>query len=264
MDKGKNLIRQAVLASLLAFNWNNAVWAAEGVDQPFSTVSELEALGGIASITSGNIYHTTKGIYASGEDFIYNSGAIKLDISGFANAENTGVESIGIFGFNGTTDLKQIEMNFTDASGSVNNLDVYGVKTYSSGVVKMGDGSKITIYGDVSGKRSSSQSYGMKGLYAGNNGKRNPGIIEVGDDFELSVTNIGDGWVFGIDSYDGASITVGDNLKLFVSGQNETRGVEVGYNNASAALGKAASIDVYSEDGTATGIFVLNSPFFGS
>ena len=262
MDKGKNLIRQAVLAGLLAFNWNNAVWAAEGVDQPFSTVSELEALGGIASITSGNIYHTTKGIYASGEDFIYNSGAIKLDISGFANAENTGVESIGIFGFNGTTDLKQIEMIFTDASGSVSNLDVYGVKTYSSGVVKMGDGSKITIYGDVSGKRSSSQSYGMKGLYAGNNGKRNPGIIEVGDDFELSVTNIGDGWVFGIDSYDGASITVGDNLKLFVSGQNETRGVEVGYNNASAALGKAASIDVYSEDGTATGIFVLNSGSF--
>lgn len=152
MKRKKDVIKKAVLASVLAMSLNNAVWAAEGVDQPFSTVSELEALGGISSITSGNIYHTTKGIYASGEDFIYNSGAIKLDISGFANAENTGVESIGIFGFNGTTDLKQIEMNFTDASGSVNNLDIYGVKTYSSGVVKMGDGSKITIYGDVSGK----------------------------------------------------------------------------------------------------------------
>ena len=41
------------------------VWAAEGVDQPFSTVSELEAFGGIASIDSSSISHVTKGIYAS-------------------------------------------------------------------------------------------------------------------------------------------------------------------------------------------------------
>lgn len=82
MKRKKDVIKKAVLASVLAMSLNNVVWAAEGVDQPFSTVSELEALGGIASIDSSSISHVTKGIYASGNDFIYNSGAIKLDING--------------------------------------------------------------------------------------------------------------------------------------------------------------------------------------
>lgn len=75
MKRKKDVIKKAVLASVLAMSLNNVVWAAEGVDQPFSTVSELEALGGIASIDSSSISHVTKGIYASGNDFIYNSGA---------------------------------------------------------------------------------------------------------------------------------------------------------------------------------------------
>lgn len=129
MKRKKDVIKKAVLASVLAMSLNNVVWAAEGVDQPFSTVSELEALGGIASIDSSSISHVTKGIYASGNDFIYNSGAIKLDINGFANSTNSGYDSIGIFGYNSTIDLKQIEMNFIDTSGTVHNLDVYGVKT---------------------------------------------------------------------------------------------------------------------------------------
>lgn len=142
MKRKKDVIKKAVLASVLAMSLNNVVWAAEGVDQPFSTISELEALGGIASIDSSSISHVTKGIYASGNDFIYNSGAIKLDINGFANSTNSGYDSIGIFGYNSTIDLKQIEMNFIDTSGTVHNLDVYGIKTYASGVVKIGDDSK--------------------------------------------------------------------------------------------------------------------------
>lgn len=71
MKRKKDVIKKAVLASVLAMSLNNVVWAAEGVDQPFSTVSELEALGGIASIDSSSISHVTKGIYASGNDFIY-------------------------------------------------------------------------------------------------------------------------------------------------------------------------------------------------
>ena len=51
MKRKKDVIKKAVLASVLAMSLNNVVWAAEGVDQPFSTVSELEALGGIASST---------------------------------------------------------------------------------------------------------------------------------------------------------------------------------------------------------------------
>ena len=70
MKRKKDVIKKAVLASVLAMSLNNVVWAAEGVDQPFSTVSELEALGGIASIDSSSISHVTKGIYASGNDFI--------------------------------------------------------------------------------------------------------------------------------------------------------------------------------------------------
>ena len=50
MKRKKDVIKKAVLASVLAMSLNNVVWAAEGVDQPFSTVSELEALGGIASM----------------------------------------------------------------------------------------------------------------------------------------------------------------------------------------------------------------------
>lgn len=87
MKRKKDVIKKAVLASVLAMSLNNVVWAAEGVNQPFSTVSELEALGGIASIDSSSISHVTKGIYASGNDFIYNSGAIKLDINGFATLQ---------------------------------------------------------------------------------------------------------------------------------------------------------------------------------
>ena len=62
MKRKKDVIKKAVLASVLAMSLNNVVWAAEGVDQPFSTVSELEALGGIASIDSSSISHVTKGI----------------------------------------------------------------------------------------------------------------------------------------------------------------------------------------------------------
>ena len=50
MKRKKDVIKKAVLASVLAMSLNNVVWAAEGVDQPFSTVSELEALGGIAML----------------------------------------------------------------------------------------------------------------------------------------------------------------------------------------------------------------------
>lgn len=46
MKRKKDVIKKAVLASVLAMSLNNVVWAAEGVDQPFSTVSELEALWG--------------------------------------------------------------------------------------------------------------------------------------------------------------------------------------------------------------------------
>lgn len=52
MKRKKDVIKKAVLASVLAMSLNNVVWAAEGVDQPFSTVSELEALGGIARLST--------------------------------------------------------------------------------------------------------------------------------------------------------------------------------------------------------------------
>lgn len=210
MKRKKDVIKKAVLASVLAMSLNNVVWAAEGVDQPFSTVSELEALGGIASIDSSSISHVTKGIYASGNDFIYNSGAIKLDINGFANSTNSGYDSIGIFGYNSTIDLKQIEMNFIDTSGTVHNLDVYGIKTYASGVVKIGDDSKITVSGNVSGLDSNNQPNVMKGMYAGDNATMDSGIIEVGDNLELNVINAGTGWTYGIEvSQSGIKSAVG-------------------------------------------------------
>lgn len=82
--KKKNFTRQAVLTSLLALACQQAVWAAEGVDMPFSTPEALEALGGTAPITSSNVDHVTKGIFISGHDFIYTSGPVKLDITGFS------------------------------------------------------------------------------------------------------------------------------------------------------------------------------------
>ena len=262
MKRKKDVIKKAVLASVLAMSLNNVVWAAEGVDQPFSTVSELEALGGIASIDSSSISHVTKGIYASGNDFIYNSGAIKLDINGFANSTNSGYDSIGIFGYNSTIDLKQIEMNFIDTSGTVHNLDVYGIKTYASGVVKIGDDSKITVSGNVSGLDSNNQPNVMKGMYAGDNATMDSGIIEVGDNLELNVINAGTGWTYGIDSYDGATISVGDGVRLFVTGGKDTRGVEVGFNDAKVTLGENASIIANSRDGVALGVFVFNKGKF--
>ena len=38
MKRKKDVIKKAVLASVLAMSLNNVVWAAEGVNQPFSTV----------------------------------------------------------------------------------------------------------------------------------------------------------------------------------------------------------------------------------
>ena len=117
-------------------------------------------------------------------------------------------------------------MNFIDTSGTVHNLDVYGIKTYASGVVKIGDDSKITVSGNVSGLDSNNQPNVMKGMYAGDNATMDSGIIEVGDNLELNVINAGTGWTYGIDSYDGATISVGDGLRLFVTGGKDTRGVE--------------------------------------
>ena len=262
MKRKKDVIKKAVLASVLAMSLNNVVWAAEGVDAPFTTVGALEGVGGTASITSSNVNHVVKGIYSSSQDFIYNSGNIKLDIDGFASSTNVEHDSIGIFSYNGTVDLKQLEMNFVDTSGTVHNTNVYGVKTYASGVVKIGDGSKITVSGNVSNIDPDDPYYIMKGLYAGDNATMDSGIITVGDDFELTVHNYGDGWTYGIDSYDGATISVGDGMKLFVTGGKDTRGVEVGLNEAKVTLGESASITANSRDGVALGVFVFNTGKF--
>lgn len=262
MKRKKDVIKKAVLASVLAMSLNNVVWAAEGVDAPFTTVGALEGVGGTASITSSNVDHVVKGIYSSNQDFIYNSGNIKLDIDGFASSTNVEHDSIGIFSYNGTVDLKQLEMNFVDTSGTVHNTDVYGVKTYASGVVKIGDGSKITVSGNVSNIDPDDPYYIMKGLYAGDNATMDSGIITVGDDFELTVHNYGDGWTYGIDSYDGATISVGDGMKLFVTGGKDTRGVEVGFHEAKVTLGESASITANSRDGVALGVFVFNTGKF--
>ena len=262
MKRKKDVIKKAVLASVLAMSLNNVVWAAEGVDAPFTTVGALEGVGGTASITSSNVNHVVKGIYSSSQDFIYNSGNIKLDIDGFASSTNVEHDSIGIFSYNGTVDLKQLEMNFVDTSGTVHNTDVYGVKTYASGVVKIGDGSKITVSGNVSNIDPDDPYCIMKGLYAGDNATMDSGIITVGDDFELTVHNYGDGWTYGIDSYDGATISVGDGMKLFVTGGKDTRGVEVGLNEAKVTLGESASITANSRDGVALGVFVFNTGKF--
>ncbi|MFQ9522972.1 MAG: autotransporter outer membrane beta-barrel domain-containing protein [Phascolarctobacterium faecium] len=153
-------------------------------------------------------------------------------------------------------------MNFIDTSGTVHNQDVYGIKTYASGVVKIGDDSKITVSGNVSGLDSNNQPNVMKGMYAGDNATMDSGIIEVGDNLELNVINAGTGWTYGIDSYDGATISVGDGLRLFVTGGKDTRGVEVGFNDAKVTLGENASIIANSRDGVALGVFVFNKGKF--
>lgn len=88
------------------------------------------------------------------------------------------------------------------------------------------------------------------------------GIITVGDDFELTVHNYGDGWTYGIDFYDGATISVGDGMKLFVTGGKDARGVEVGFHEAKVTLGESASITANSRDGVALGVFVFNTGKF--
>lgn len=258
MKERKKVLKRSILAGLLTVTCQQAIWAAEGIDMPFSTVNALEAVGGIASIDSSNINHRDKGISVSDSDFIYNSGAVKLDITGFAGAINNS-SSNGIFGYNGTVDLKQIELDFTDDPGIVHNMDVYGVKTYAAGVIKLGDSSKITVSGNVSNINPNNPYYTMKGLYAGDNATLGPGRIEVGDRFELNVINAGDGWTYGIDSYDDARITVGDKMKMFVSGEKETRGVEVGFHDAQLTIGDDAEITVKSKNGLAVGAFVFNT-----
>ena len=102
----------------------------------------------------------------------------------------------------------------------------------------------------------------MKGMYAGDNATMDSGIIEVGDNLELNVINAGTGWTYGIDSYDGATISVGDGVRLFVTGGKDTRGVEVGFNDAKVTLGENASIIANSRDGVALGVFVFNKGKF--
>ena len=221
---------------------------------PFTTTGALEALGGTASVNSGNIKHITKGIYSSGQDFIYNSGVVKLDINGFANATNTGLESIGIFSNDSVVELKQIELNFIDNPSVEHNLSVFGIKVYASGVVKVGDDSKVTVSGNVSNQNGT---YTMKGLYASNSNVMEPGVIEAGNDFELNVTNNGKASTYGIDAYNGAKVSVGRDMKLFVAGQGEIRGIRVGGGAtvASVNIGENAYITAKSQAGAATGIF---------
>lgn len=99
-------------------------------------------------------------------------------------------------------------------------------------------------------------------MYAGDNATMDSGIIEVGDNLELNVINAGTGWTYGIDSYDGATISVGDGLRLFVTGGKDTRGVEVGFNDAKVTLGENASITANSRDGVALGVYVFNTGKF--
>ena len=59
-----------------------------------------------------------------------------------------------------------------------------------------------------------------------------------------------------------ATISVGDGLRLFVTGGKDTRGVEVGFNDAKVTLGENASIIANSRDGVALGVFVFNKGKF--
>ena len=79
---------------------------------------------------------------------------------------------------------------------------------------------------------------------------------------DRNVINAGTGWTYGIDSYDGATISVGDGLRLFVTGGKDTRGVEVGFNDAKVTLGENASIIANSRDGVGLGVFVFNKGKF--
>lgn len=57
-------------------------------------------------------------------------------------------------------------------------------------------------------------------------------------------------------------ISVGDGLRLFVTGGKDTRGVEVGFNDAKVTLGENASITANSRDGVALGVYVFNTGKF--
>lgn len=262
MKKKKILVR-AVLTSLLALSCQPAVWATEGVDMPFSTPSVLAGEGGTAFITSSNVNHLTKGIYASGHDFTYDSGPINLDITGFAHpSENIAKRSIGIYAYNGTIDLPKIELNFIATPEIVNEMEVYGVQTYATGVVKLGDDSKITVSGNVSGPIPSSGADAiMTGMYAGDNATEDSGKIEVGNNFVMKVQNTGNAETYGILSFDRASITAGNNMQLDVAGQNSTIGV-MSELNSTVALGKDASVTVKSTNGQAMGVYALNNGLF--
>lgn len=251
--KRTKILRKIVLGSLLTAVCGNAVCSAEGIDMPFFTVDELERVDGTASIDSSKVNHSTKGIYSVDQDFIYSSD-VKLDINGFAGAKSNSTESVGIFGTRGTVDIQKLEMNFIDNPDKVHDISIYGIKTYSSGVVKLGDNSKLTMAGNSSKV--------IKGIYAGNNSTPVAGVIGIGDSFEMNIINYGTGVAYGIQAYDNGTITVGDNLKLFVSGANDTRGVEVGFNSAAVDLGSNADINVSSSSGKATGVFVYGTGAF--
>ena len=258
MKLKKVALQKAALASVLALAINNVAWAAEGVDAPFSTVEALEAVGGEATIIASNVPHEIKGIFVKNNEFIYN-GNIKLNIQGFNDFDPVWIDSVGVFCHGGTADLQKLELNFIDTSGLVNNVDVYGVKTYQSGLVKIGDGSKITVAGNVSGIDHTGLPHTMLGIYAGDNASLGPGRIIVGDDFELTVHNAGDGLTKGVYAYDDATITVGNDLKLDVIGGDETRGIEAGYHEGKVFVGENAAITVNSTTGMAMGVYVFNT-----
>ena len=225
---------------------------------PVTTAAELAATGGVVTVdtTSAMVGEAAMGIWNTGAsgDFIYTASDVQINIVGYdllqvPNLERTGIRSTGSDLTLGKTTL--IWRN--DSTNTASNFNIYGIKTYNSSTVTLGDESWIDIEGNTSDR--------LIGVYAGNNAATGPGSVVLGNETSVLVKNNGDGIAYGIQSVDGATTTVGDDLYVKASnGTGGARGLEVGLNQASLAIGSDATV-VVDTTGRAQGLFAYDGVF---
>lgn len=244
MTNNKRLLEKAVVLGLLLASPNIA-GATEGVDEPFTSAAALAAVNGTATITGSNLTNGVIGIMSPAGGIVYND-EINLTINGFVDANNSTFTTTGLHLTTGVSELEKINLTMTDNTSITHR--VYGLQTFAGASTRIGNGSTMTITGNSSDA--------VFGMYAGNNVAGGPGKILAGDNLDIKIVNNGTGYAYGILSSDGAKITVGDNLKLSVTGAGEARGLEAGFRAPTLAVGNNAYVRVHSTDSHSLGAFV--------
>ncbi len=196
---------------------------------PVSTVAELTTNGGVVSTDAtgaavgGNALGISNSSTPGGFTYL---GDVQINIEGVDLASGSLGSRTGINSNGSDMTLGKTTLTWrNDPANTASTLNIEGIYSINQSTVTLGDGSIIDIAANTSGS--------IDGVYAGGNMGVGSGKVDLRNQMTLIIKNDGNGFIYGIHSYDEGEITAGDHLSVDVTGGSGfTQGVVAGFSAA--------------------------------